>query len=144
LTVHQNVSNQELRELEQVRERLGEVDRELASHGHTVRATEHRSAIEQLCARFERRYEALGDARTAALTLQGITSPKEVLGRIPQALTAGASFDRAIVSTVEEGALIPYAVQFKAHLGATRAQREGSSEAAERVLARLRDAPIRI
>jgi LuxR family transcriptional regulator, regulator of acetate metabolism len=54
-----------------------------------------------------RRYDAMAGIQKALARLRGITSPEEMLQRVPEELCKGLGFDRAIISRVEDSMWIP-------------------------------------
>jgi LuxR family transcriptional regulator, regulator of acetate metabolism len=94
---------------------------------------EHQAALGRLRQRFEARFGALARAQASVSELREITSPASMLQRAPASLCGGSELCRAFVSLVRGGQMIVESVHF-----------DGDADAAKRVLAQLRAAPVRL
>jgi LuxR family transcriptional regulator, regulator of acetate metabolism len=73
---------------------------------------ERQAALTRLRQRYEDRFEALARAAGAVADLREVTSPAAMLSRAPAALCAGSTLQRAILSLVRGGRMIPEAAHF--------------------------------
>jgi LuxR family transcriptional regulator, regulator of acetate metabolism len=89
-------------------ERLAASDAGAAARLSDERAT----ALTRLHQRYEDRFEALARAAGAVADLREVTSPAAMLTRAPAALCAGSTLQRAILSLVRGGRMIPEAAHF--------------------------------
>jgi DNA-binding CsgD family transcriptional regulator len=99
----------------------------------TQLVSEHEEALRRLRERFEARFEALERARGVASELRQITAPGAMLSRAPAALCGASNFERAIISLVRGGQMVPEGAYF-----------EGDASVAEAVVAQLRADPVRL
>jgi DNA-binding CsgD family transcriptional regulator len=93
----------------------------------------HEQQMERLGERFEARRETLARAEAAVGRLRQITAPATILEVAPQRLCEATRLDRALLSTVDDGAMIVTAAWF-----------EGDPARAAEAVAALADQPIRL
>ncbi|HEY2603691.1 MAG TPA: response regulator transcription factor [Thermoleophilaceae bacterium] len=72
----------------------------------------HRLQLQLVRRRFERRFEALERVRQSLVRLREITSPGVMIARAPEELCAASGFDRALLSRIRDGALVPESAYF--------------------------------
>lgn len=106
---------------------------ELLSPNGTTLVREHEQALQRLRERFETRFEALKRAREAASELRQITAPGAMLSQAPAALCSASNFERAILSLVSGGQMVPEAAHF-----------QGAGSTAKAIVAQLRADPVRL
>lgn len=126
-------------DLAAIQAELAEVEAELALQGYCDAAVEHRRIMRQLCDRFEHRLEALTSAYQAAKRLARLSSPQEVLLRLPETLAVGAGFERVLLSTIDGDTLVPLAAHFT-----ISQDPELDADLASDTVTRLRESPVRL
>ena len=93
----------------------------------------HEQQLERLHERFLQRREAFAQAEEAILRLREITVPATILEVAPQRLCEATRLDRALLSTVDDGAMVVRSAWFEDDPGAAAA-----------ALTALADRPIRL
>ena len=99
-----------------------------------AQATElHRTQLDLLRRRYERRFDSLERVHAALARLREITSPSVMISRAPEELCAASEFERAVLSRIRDGRLVAESAYF-----------EGDAEGANRTLDALRELAPRL